>query len=71
MGEGSLKHKMLVVGIVSLFIIISLTPMVIGFDTKHTEHFSEFDETLANLRYIAQLQKVLMTLNTNITKKSY
>jgi hypothetical protein len=32
-------QKIVATGIILLFMIISITPMVIGFDTKHTEHF--------------------------------
>ena len=52
MGKKDLMRKTLAVGIVSLFIITSVTPMVIGFDTEDTKQFSEIDKTLANLRYM-------------------
>jgi len=43
---------MLAVGIILLFIVSSITPMVIGFDTKTKDIDDEIESTLANLRYI-------------------
>jgi len=43
MGKGSLKHKMLAVGIILLFIVTSLTPIVIGYnnETRDMEQISK------------------------------
>jgi outer membrane protein assembly factor BamB len=46
-----LKNKF-TIGVILLFIITSITPMVTGFDILDTERFSETDATLANLRHI-------------------
>ena len=44
--------KYVVVGIILLFILTSVTPMVIGFDTETKYIDNELDATLANLRYL-------------------
>lgn len=47
-----MKHKSLAVGIIFLFIVTSITPMVIGFDTKTKDTDDELETALANLRYM-------------------
>jgi len=44
--------KYVVVGIVFLFVITSVTPLVIGFDSEIKDIDNELEETLANLRYM-------------------
>ena len=63
--------KYVVIGVILLFVITSVTPLVIGYNTEIKDVDNELTAELANLRYLCTLQMVLMVRDMNIAKKSY